>query len=340
MNREHVGSSGRLRDYGVLTSRRLVSWIGTLVLVASAVAVLLGFVGARHGIAFSHFDWSLAAVAGTAVGTVLLAGFTGALAWTTSGDVRATIRLADATQEDQRARNRPIVVVRLGRVMPVALDPLSRKTVPALQLWMKNVGLGPALNLRLQATYGSEAVPTEEVIAVVAVDEEVPDRAISLAGVDEPEGGFVLSDFRLSGECTDRTRTLTEPIVVLKDEGLPDQVRAAAEAAALQAWLELMSGSHDEPRGQEIRYATQVLNNGPADALDVRLQLVDDNGVDLGRPVIVGTMRAHTQVGVAVIAPYPQPRLSCRITWRDGRGPESRLIDGAYQPVGLELPES
>ena len=96
----------RRRNYGVLTARRLIAWIGALILISTVVSVTLGFVGAQHGVSLRHFNWSLAAVGGTAVGTVLLAGFTGALAWTTSGDVRATIRLADSTQEEQRARNR------------------------------------------------------------------------------------------------------------------------------------------------------------------------------------------------------------------------------------------
>jgi hypothetical protein len=113
---------------------------------------------------------------------VLLAGFTGALAWTTSGDVRATIRLADATQEKQRARDRPIVGVRIVEVRNLVLDPTTRQTVPTLGLCVKNVGLGPALDLRLRATYAGAVVPTEEVIAVVEVGESTTQRPISLAG--------------------------------------------------------------------------------------------------------------------------------------------------------------
>src|SRR6266849_2199392 len=90
---------------GVLTRKRVVRWIGALFVTSLVVSGLVGSIGASH-----RFDWSLAAVAGTAFGTVTLAGFTGALAWTTSGDVQATWRLAEAQQKEQLARDRPIVI--------------------------------------------------------------------------------------------------------------------------------------------------------------------------------------------------------------------------------------
>jgi len=310
-----------------------------LVLLSMIVATALGFVGAQHGVNFRHFDWSLAAVAGTAIGTVLLAGFTGALAWTTSGDVRATIRLADATQEEQRARDRPIIVVRLLGVRQHMLDGASRLAVPVLDLWIKNVGLGPALDLRLRATYAGSLAPTNEVIAVVGVGEEIIDRPISLAGLDESSGGFRVEDFDISGECTDRTRVPRYPIVILADAGLPDQLRAAQEAAMLKAWLELVPGQNEAARGRDVQYRSAVLNNGPAIAEDVRLQLVDQSsGNDYGQPVIVGQMPAHSQSNVTVTCPFPHTLMGCRLTWRDGRGQQSRLIDGAYQSLGLSLP--
>lgn len=329
----------RRKDYGVLTPRRLVVWIGALGLISAMVATTLGFVGAQHGVSVHHFNWSLAAVAGTAVGTVLLAGFTGALAWTTSGDVRATIRLADATQEEQRARDRPIVAVRVAGVRHQVLDGASRQTVPVLDLWIKNVGLGPALDLRLRATCAGVVAPTEEVVAVVEVGQEITDRPISLAGVAQPEGGFALEDFEVAGECTDRTRVPRQPIVILAEAGLPDQLRAAQEAALRRAWLELTPGRPEPATEKEVRYQSQVLNNGPAEAEDVRLQLVvEDSGSDYGHPVIVGPMHAHSQTDVTVICPFPHTRMACRLTWRDGRGMQSRLVEGAYQPLGLTLP--
>lgn len=325
----------RAPAYGVLTPRRLFIWISLLATLSISGATLLGFLGSTGGTSFDHFAWNLAALGGTGIGTVLLAGFTGALAWTTSGDVRATVRLADATQEDQRARNRPIVAVHVIEVSPVLLKTTSRETVAALKVWIKNVGLGPALDLRLRATLCGEPVGTEEIIAVLGVDEERADRPISLAGVNEPEGGFSLQDFGVTGHCTDRTQGARQAIVVLRESGLPDQFRAAQEAAAKRAWLQLTGGGHEGVRGKEVQYESQVLNNGPADAIDVRLQLVDDEGNDVGDHVVVGTIRAPGQVPVTVTCPFPHGRLSCRLTWRDGRGQNSSLIDGAYQALGL-----
>ena len=326
-------------DYGVLTPRRLVRWIGALVLTSAAVAALLGFVGVAHGISVHHFSWGLAAVTGTAVGTVLLAGFTGALAWTTSGDVRATIRLADATQEEQRARDRPIVAVRIVRVRPQMLDGTARVSVPVLDLWIKNIGLGPAVDLRLRALHDNLTAPTEEVIAVVEVGEVLDDRSISLTGVDEPERGFMPADFTVTGQCNDRTGNGEHPIIILTEAGLRNQLRAAEEAANAKAWLELTPGPNDPATAQEVRYHSAVLNNGPRDAEDVRLQLVDETtGEDHGLPVVIGPMHAPSQTNVDVICPYPHGSMACRLTWRDGRGPQSRLIEGAYQALGLTLP--
>ncbi len=218
------------------------------------------------------------------------------------------------------------------------LDPTGRKTIAVLRLWIKNVGLAPALDLRFRATYGPTPVPTEEVISVVGVDEERGDRAISLVGLEEPPTGFVFTEFSVTGDCLDRTRTERHPILVLVDEGLPDQEREAAEEASLRAWLELTPGPPRE-QGTRVSYRSQVLNNGPADAEDVRLQLVDDIGQDYGHPETIGTIRAHGAAPVDVVCPYPQRRFSARLTWRDGRRTQqSRDIDGAYQPLGLRVP--
>jgi hypothetical protein len=59
-------------DYGVLTKRRLVVWIGALVLAAVAIAVLLGFVGAGHGASLGRIS--------TGALLWLLIGATGAVA--------------------------------------------------------------------------------------------------------------------------------------------------------------------------------------------------------------------------------------------------------------------
>src|SRR5947209_2206160 len=96
----------RAKAPGTLTRRSVVIWIGVLLASSAAVSGIIGAVGATHG-----FDWDLAAVAGTSFGTIVLAGFTGALAWTTSSDVRATWELAKLTERDQAERERPVVLL-------------------------------------------------------------------------------------------------------------------------------------------------------------------------------------------------------------------------------------
>jgi len=320
----------RRDDYGVLTPRRLVRWIGALVLASAAIATLLGFVGAQRGIGFKHFDWSLAAVVGTAIGTVLLAGFTGALAWTTSGDVRATIRLADTTQEEQRARDRPTVAVRMVDVGHFMLDPAARSTVPVLYLWMQNVGNGPAIDLHLHALHRGVVAPVEEVVAVVAPGEVITDRSISLAGLDEPQGGFALEDMNVSGETSDRTGRGSHPIIVLREAGLPDQQRAARDAAAQKAWLRFSAGLHESPQGKQVGYGATVYNNGPREAQDVRVQLVDATGHDYAEPFVVGNIQANNQEPVRVVLPFPHDTMSVRLTWLDGRGLQSQPELDAY----------
>jgi hypothetical protein len=96
-------------SYGVLTRPRLLTWcLGGLLFIA-AMAYLVGHYEARKNT--GHFDWELASVFGTALGTTLLALATGALAFTTSGDVRATWELARLTREQQERNEQPVVLV-------------------------------------------------------------------------------------------------------------------------------------------------------------------------------------------------------------------------------------
>ena len=60
--------------------------------VVVGISAFVGF--AAHG---SGFDWDVASVFGTAVGTTLLALATGGLAYSTWQDVRASQRIAEVT---------------------------------------------------------------------------------------------------------------------------------------------------------------------------------------------------------------------------------------------------
>ena len=140
-------------NYGVLTRPRLLA-AGAVVLGIVALAfVLVGWLAARD---HQSFDWELASIFGTAVGTTLLAIATGCLAYTTSGDVRATWELARLTKSDQDARERPVVVM-LGAEW--ALNDASAST-GTLHVRLRNVGLGPALRLVVETTYVDDQFPT------------------------------------------------------------------------------------------------------------------------------------------------------------------------------------
>jgi hypothetical protein len=89
-----------------------IALIGFALVVA--FSVLVGFVGSHE----TSFDWELASIFGTALGTTLLALATAWLAYSTRSEVRATQELAQLTREDQAARDRPVVMVELWNHEP------------------------------------------------------------------------------------------------------------------------------------------------------------------------------------------------------------------------------
>src|SRR4051812_8805775 len=83
------------RPAGQRLGAKPVLLLGCLALLAVVgLSALVGCVGSRD----DGFDWELAGIFGTALGTTLLAITTGLLAWLTWGDVRATQDLALATR--------------------------------------------------------------------------------------------------------------------------------------------------------------------------------------------------------------------------------------------------
>src|SRR3954447_18414197 len=120
-------------EYGVLTGRMIARWSAALlgsVLLASA---LVGWASEGWG----GFNWDVACVFGTALGTTALAAFTGALAFTTSGDVRATWELAQLTQADQERREEPLVILFSGPDFNGSADAGN------VEIVLFNAGLGP-----------------------------------------------------------------------------------------------------------------------------------------------------------------------------------------------------
>jgi hypothetical protein len=102
--------------------------------------------GARSSASACSTSAPPASIFGTAVGTTLLALATSGLAWSTRSEVRATQDLAELTRRQQLASERPVILLRTT----------SWSGTPdngALAINLMNVGLGPALRLRLRATY-------------------------------------------------------------------------------------------------------------------------------------------------------------------------------------------
>jgi hypothetical protein len=193
-------------EYGVLTKTRTVLWIGLMVLFALSAALAVGFESVGKG-----FDWNAAGVAGTAIGTVFLAGFTGALAWTTSGDVRATWKLAQLTREDQLARERPLVLVQAtayDRARPMDSTPAFHGV---LHVEFFNAGAGPALDIRVQGKTSLGAVVEERPVDALSSNARFP-FALVVRPNDAQNDVASVQDFTLSGDCTDRNETQRYPI--------------------------------------------------------------------------------------------------------------------------------
>ena len=108
------------------------TWLGVILAAVVAAFVLVGTLASPD----EGFDWELASVFGTAVGTTLLALVTGWLAFTTRADFVA--------------RERPRVLI-----LEVSVGQHDG------DLWtmvvaLANAGLGPALDIRLEGTYEGE----------------------------------------------------------------------------------------------------------------------------------------------------------------------------------------
>jgi hypothetical protein len=124
-------------------TRRMRRWpvplavLAIALMAAGAAFYLVGHFARRPNT--GSFDWELASVFGTAVGTFLLALATGGLAFTTARDVSQTSRLADLALEDREDRVRPIVI---GAVTDIGTD----KVVATVH----NIGLGPAADVGVE----------------------------------------------------------------------------------------------------------------------------------------------------------------------------------------------
>ena len=176
-----------------------------LVVLGSVVgaSIVVGFVGPEEG-----FDWELASIFGTALGTTLLAVATGILAWSTSSDVRATWELARLTQADQDARQRPTVLI-LGAGFSGGADPQVR-------LDLHNVGLGPALKVMVSGIYvhpeTGETIHLGASASAIAAGTGAP-MVVRIPVAHPPAGGIRWESIEFGGMYTDRSLETLYPLV-------------------------------------------------------------------------------------------------------------------------------
>jgi hypothetical protein len=181
---------------------RLVRAASGSLIATVALSAVVGWVGGERG-----YDWALAATFGTALGTTLLALTTGALAYLTWQEVGATQRLAALTAEDQAARERPVVIQHSATYRTN-----KHQGGPVLEEWISveliNAGLGPAIRVRVDATYIDstwKGKVTPEIWPVIRPGETAL-FALTVNTEQSPSGGIDERGFRLYGSYVDRSQ--------------------------------------------------------------------------------------------------------------------------------------
>jgi hypothetical protein len=176
--------------------------------VVAAASILVGFIGSPH----TRFSWELASIFGTALGTTLLALATGWLASSTRSEVRATQDLAELTREQQAASERPIVLLKSA----------SWSGEPGrgvLQIRLQNVGLGPALRVRVSASYvGHEdwqprIDPAPDLPVIQPGDIQNPEMFVRFPAPHDGPGVVISDGFRVAGTYLDRSMQNEDEII-------------------------------------------------------------------------------------------------------------------------------
>jgi hypothetical protein len=195
----------------------LVAAVGLVAVIA--LSILVGFVGSPH----TRFNWTLASVFGTAFGTTLLATATGWLAWSTRSEVRATQDLAELTRQQQAATDRPFLLVGSSGFS-------GSPDSGAFEVALTNVGLGPALMVRLWATYvDADWQPRIDPTTASAI---APGETASLrmfVSFPEPHRAVENDAFRFEGTYRDRSLNPYKLVTnwATEDDDLPPGVQDA-----------------------------------------------------------------------------------------------------------------
>ncbi len=214
---------------GVLTKRKAIGWALLLLIPTLGAAYAVGVLAEPGATWFANitqrgqFDWTTASVAAAAVAAVLLAAFTAALAWTTSGNVSAIWGLADLGRQDQAARERPVVVVTRIDSDQLPSSGGGETSQVAVRAALRNVGAGPALQVRITVTYtgeGSTEPPQGTAFhAVVAPwDEPLDLRLVFARPAAHRPDWYAAEHFEVTGTYRDRRLEESHPIIHLRDE--------------------------------------------------------------------------------------------------------------------------
>jgi hypothetical protein len=158
--------------------------------------LLVGYLASRHDV--EGFDWELASIFGTALGTLLLALATGALALTTARDVSATQEIARLTRADREDRLRPVVI---GTVTGAGAD----EEGVFISVELVNIGGGAAVRVDATAEHiHGDETPGTTSIAAIQAGQTIP-LAVRLPHIEDDDWVFVRSDeFRARGRYLDR----------------------------------------------------------------------------------------------------------------------------------------
>jgi len=188
---------------GGLGKWALLAWVVAAAALVLGLSVAIGYVGPKKA-----FMWELAAISGTAFATTLLAGATGALAYSTRSDVRATWQLAELTQRDQAERQRPVVIQK--RAVYAGSGSMGGRVEGPLEVTLRNVGLGPALGVAVTATYADAnyepvITPNPYIIPAIAANGE-ESFTMTVVFDPSPKEGVRGDWFPLTGKFTDRSR--------------------------------------------------------------------------------------------------------------------------------------
>jgi hypothetical protein len=199
----HETSAGRPE----LSRNVVLGWIVIAVAVVVGVSILVGFVGPKPG-----FEWDLASIFGTALGTTLLAAGTGALAYSTWSDVRATWELAELTKRDQDERERPTVLLQSA---------LYNGNVIAgyLRLRLRNVGLGPALRvavtIRLSGDQHQPSIDASPKTLPVIAPNDTEELSFYIQFGEDRPNDVSAESFAVTGTFTDRSQHGHYEIIII-----------------------------------------------------------------------------------------------------------------------------